>query len=566
MFDRLSSIAAGTLALSLLSASPAAQDPPAATHGPTSVVSKVRRGVLYRQGAEIGRAVDLDLDPGIHELLFRGIPDPEGEGLPGLRASASDGWSIVGVQVVPAWKVGDREATRARLEAERDDAEDRLARRTIDAEGLESDLELIEAIGVQATTEATADVGSAGFDLQNLQRRLEFVRAERTRIRLERLALERDLERLVEDVEAVEARLHAFVASGREVAARVRVEVAEAGRGTVSIRYLRNASSWDPTYAIRSDEAEDEMRVDYEATVRQDTGEAWNDVVVVLSTARPALPGMPADIRPVFVDRRRPEAETPDVAVPSSESLAEQADSSPSRPAADPPTPGVVVEAGVGGPEVAFEIAERASIGTDADTPTRLNIASIEAPAKRVLVSRPVVEERIFLRGDLVNESGYVLLPGEAALYVQGEYVGPFELEEVPAGGSFEVWFGPTLEIGTERRVLDRRTQKTGLLGGGLQTTIEYRIDLRNDGDDPAVVEVWDRRPVSRDEGIEIQVVDADPPMADDAVHRGLATRRGLLKWVIELGPAGTPEASKEISWTVQVNRPGDLEVTPIPD
>ena len=104
------------------------------------------------------------------------------------------------------------------------------------------------------------------------------------------------------------------------------------------------------------------------------------------------------------------------------------------------------------------------------------------------------------------------------------------------------------------------------MLGGGLQTTIEYRIDLRNDGAKPAVVEVWDRRPVSRDEGIEIQVVDADPPMADDAVHRGLAARRGLLKWVIELGPAGTPEASREISWTVQVNRSGDLEVTPIPD
>lgn len=566
MLDRLPSIAAGILVLSLLSASPATQDPPARTFGPTSVDSTVERVVLYRSGADVGRSVDLDLDPGVHELLFRGIPDPQGEGLPGLRAAASDGWSIVGVQVVPAWDAGDREALRTRLEAERDDAEDRLARLSIEAEGLEADLELIEAIGVQATAEG-ADAGDPeGFDLQDLQRRLEFVRTERTRIRLERLALQRDLERLEANVEEAETRLRAFVASGEEVAARIRVAVAEAGPGTVSIRYLRNAAAWEPTYAIRSDENQDTMRVDYEAAVRQETGEAWTDVAVVLSTARPALPGMPAEIRPVFVDRRRSVAEMADTAVMPSPPSADDVDSMPGRAAVEPRSSGSFVEVGGGGSAVTFALSERATIESNATTPTRLNIAAIDAPATRVLVSRPVVEERVFLRGDLVNRSAYVLLPGTAALYMEGEYVGPFDLEQVPAGAGFEVWFGPTSEIGTERSVLARRTQKTGLLGGGLQTTIEYRIDLRNDGPRPAVVEVWDRRPVSRDDGIEIQVVDADPPVADDAVYRGLAARRGLLKWVVELGPAETPEALKEISWTVRINRSGDLDVTPIPD
>ena len=81
-------------------------------------------------------------------------------------------------------------------------------------------------------------------------------------------------------------------------------------------------------------------------------------------------------------------------------------------------------------------------------------------------------------------------------------------------------------------------------------------------GDAPATVEVWDRRPVSRDGDIEVGVRDLSMPLATDAEYRDTDEKQGLLKWVV---PLGAGEA-KAITWTVRVNRSGDIEMTPIPE
>lgn len=82
---------------------------------PREVASKVDSVVLYGVGADIRRTARVRLDPGIHELLFTGIPTADDEPLDGLRASAADPWRVVGVDVTRRDRGLDRDGSEAAM-------------------------------------------------------------------------------------------------------------------------------------------------------------------------------------------------------------------------------------------------------------------------------------------------------------------------------------------------------------------------------------------------------------------------------------------------------------------
>ncbi len=563
-------VVATSLSVSNLVAAPGFVDDVA----PVEVASEVDAVVLYEFGADVRRTASVTLEPGIHELVFVGIPDPNNDGLDGVRASVDPPFAVLGVDVTQQQMpvVADAGSLRAAV------AEATVALRRVELErqGVDRDLAFIDSIGVRAASDATEAGGTAGLDLEAVERQLQFVRAERTRLQAELL----DAMRRAEEAAATLERAKRDLARSGEVTSRtvatVRVAAPEAGDADVSIRYLRSGAGWSPSYAIRSTEGEAVMPLEYEAIVRQATGEDWNDVAMTLSTATPSMPSGPAEIRPVFVDRRRdepaaawnsaapmPKADTAvDALAFSGEGAFGNAEAGRAMRKAAAIDAMRNASVSSGGTAVTYVLPRSVSVPSDTERTARLRIADIAATASRVLVARPIVDEQVYLRGDLVNDSPFVLLGGDASLFMEGEYIGPTTVAEVPAGGDFEVWFGVDPSITVERRVLKRETEKTGLLGGGRQTSIEYRVDLRNDGDTPATVELWDRRPVSRDGDIEVRVVNADPPLATDQAYLDTDAKLGLMKWTIDLAPG----AERAVTWTVRVNRSSDLEITPIPE
>ncbi len=541
------------------------------------VPSEVDAVVLYGTGADIRRATTVSLEPGLHELVFTGIPDPAGEGLDGVRASVNPPFAVLGVDVTvrEAPVVADPGSLRAAVR----EAETTLRRVELERKGVENDLALVESIGVRAANDATDAGGTAELDLDAVTRQLQFVRAERTRLAAELL----DAIRRVEDAAAALERAKRDLGRSGEVArqtvATVRIAAPEAGEAEVALRYLRRDAGWRPSYSIRSTEGADTMPVEYEAIVRQATGEHWSGVAMTLSTATPSSPSGPGEIRPVYVDRiREVQRGVASNAMPTDAPMADAAMApgfgggggsgadrmelgmARRKSAALEAMRDAAVTAG--GTAVTFALPREVSVPSDRERTARLRIADIAAPASRVLVARPLVDEKVYLRGDLVNESPFVLLAGETSLFMEGEYIGPTRIAEVPASGEFEVWFGTDPAVTVERTLVAKETERTGLFNGGLQTSLQYRIDLRNDGDTPATVEVWDRRPVSRDGDIEVSVRDLSTPLATDAEYVDTDAKQGLLKWVVTLAPG----EDKPITWTVRVNRSGDLDMTPIPE
>jgi len=80
------------------------------------------------------------------------------------------------------------------------------------------------------------------------------------------------------------------------------------------------------------------------------------------------------------------------------------------------------------------------------------------------------------------------------------------------------------------------------------------------------VVELWDRRPVSLNSKIEVAVTGLSLPLATDPEYLADEAPQGLLKWIVPLGAAGSPDAKASVAWTTKVTHAADVETTPILD
>lgn len=363
------------------------------------------------------------------------------------------------------------------------------------------------------------------------------------------------------------------------VVADVTVMAPQAGPRTVDLLYRVGDASWYPAYRIRTDVLGNQSDIEYDAIVSQYTGEDWNEVTLELSTADPTIPTEPPAIEPVTIDVVVPR--------PAPSTSGRMLDAAPA-PGSPPGGRGGGFGAGgmmegsggiVGAPgedpgaiafdlglAVAYRLPRLVTVPSDDAQTRRLRIDAIDGRPELVFVSRPRTGAPPSLRAKLENSGDLVLLPGDASIFVEGDFVGETTVPSVQGRGSFEIYLGVEPRILVTRQPVTRNTSNTGLFGGGRQVSLANRIELENRLPRPVVVELWDRRPVSLNSKIEVAVTGLSLPLATDPEYLADEAPQGLLKWIVPLGAAGSPDAKASVAWTTKVTHAADVETTPILD
>jgi uncharacterized protein (TIGR02231 family) len=319
---------------------------------------------------------------------------------------------------------------------------------------------------------------------------------------------------------------------------------------------------------VRGDPAAGTLAIEFDAVVKQATGEDWKDVALVLSTAQPARSANPRGIGPIYVDALDP-SQPRAVAVPA--------------PAIAPGTPmargeagdyadkGVMArkameidslsrdaEIGGSGAAVEYRLPRTFSAPSNADGERRTRVASIDGKPTFTLVARPLVESDVFVRARLVNESGFILLPGLARMYLGSDSIGTAALGEIGGGGELELWFGKEPGVTVKRELVSKKESESGVFSKSRGIDREYRISLTNTLGRPVEVEVWDRVPVSRNEQVKVELTGIAPALATDARYLKDERPLGLLKWMMPLPArgAGKEATPATISWKTRVGWP----------
>ena len=450
---------------------------------------------------------------------------------------------------------------------------------------LEHHDKLVDQIGIRATAGAGPEGATQPIDLEAAARQLEAVRAEKQRILATAREQNEMREKLDRELAVAEQQLAERGGADRtERTALVLMAIPESCAVDVELTYLVGNATWEPAYAVRAAGDRGTVTVEYDALVAQRTGEDWKDVKLSLSTAQPTRASSPPDVEPWFVDvfvPPPPVAPGAPMAVSSAAPRAMFDAMTTGAPAAGEPGTGGINEnmarkaleelsasAAVQetGTAVAFEIPRAVTLPSDSSKKQRTRIGSFEPETKFTFVAAPIISESVFLRGDMTNGSAFQLLPGTAQVFMGGDFIGESAMPSVAPKDEFRIFFGPDRALRAKREVLSKSTGSSGLFGGSTVTTWNDRITLDNGTGRDVAVELYDRRPVSLNEKIEVKVPSIAPALSTDKRFTDGRAAQGILRWDLAVPAAARGPKAALVNWTVEVSRANDVRTTPLPD
>lgn len=377
------------------------------------------------------------------------------------------------------------------------------------------------------------------------------------------------------------------------------------GAATVKLNYLVASAAWHPQYKFRTGGKEkDPVVVEYQAAVEQKTGEDWVNAQVTLSTAQPLLNSSPPDLKSLAVavtpggtavavgkpaDPREPLAPVPGTQPPTggsgaggiptpsafqkdlekmsrdlrgqaagnyAQKKANEADKQQNDAAAIEQFSDLFVSkdeliradrpAGSDGPSVTYPLKTKITIPSRNDEQV-VEIARLDLNPKFYYKAVPVLTPNVYRLADMVNTSEVILLPGEATMYLGGDFVGSTHIPLVATGKPFTVGFGvdPQLQV---TRILVDRTRTTQ--GGNQVLNFKYRIMLSSYKTVAVPVQVWDRMPHAEAAmTIAVTLKDPKPELSAEPLYVRDDKTKGLLRWDVNVEPKQNGEKALTIDY-----------------
>jgi uncharacterized protein (TIGR02231 family) len=523
----------------------------------SNLETQVTAVMVYPDRACVTRQGQAQFDKGLHQIEIAGLPirlNPDS-----ARASArgTARARLLGLQMQRTY-YAETPAEQVRLlEEQLEAAQDELS--ALEAQlalAAESRTRLDALAGhtrpyarALAKGQTTVEAQLAYFDaLRQGAARLD---AERLSLQVQQRALERRLQQLKQQLDQVRS------ARPRErYSAWVEIDVSQPGELMVELSYVIGGAGWTPLYDLRLSETGEKpaLEVGYLAQVSQQSGEAWQDVSLTLSTARPALASRLPELDPWYIGPVRALPAEP-VAVERSVAMKTLA-AAPMAMAMDAVdlVPAEEARAAVkqSGAAVTYLVPDKVTIPPDG-AQHKVVVARYPLSPQLDYLSAPPIVQAVYRRARVANESPYTLLPGKVNLFAGDDYIGSTSLELTAPQGEIELYLGVDDRIKVERELKRREVDKS-LIGGKRRLHYGYEIKLENLLEGQASLILYDQIPVSRHEEIKVRLDSVDPKPAEQ-------TALNLLRWELAL----FPKEKRSLFFEFTVEYPQSLDVLGLP-
>jgi uncharacterized protein (TIGR02231 family) len=333
------------------------------------------------------------------------------------------------------------------------------------------------------------------------------------------------------------------------------VQIHTPGTLYLEIIYGVDGAKWKPVYDVRVDKDPTRLTIDCLAEIQQQTGEAWDDVAIRVSTAvpekTPAIPTAPlwrdstpateVEIVPsrsarrkvgsnVLEDAYRMLGAVPGSEVPPSDHNEEDWSASVMK---------------LVGTTISFVAPQRAAIAADGK-PHPVLVNQFQADCEYTYIAIPQQCSAPYLQARVNNPSeGFPLLPGKAYLFRAGGYVGEEDFEYAPPGSSSELSLGLDDRITIQRELVSKAADYTD----PCRNLRAFRLNIHNPFPYPITMDVLEQMPASQSEDIRITLQKAEPTPA--------LGQAGVCQWELEIPAEGT----RQIFYEYTVEHPCDVPV-----
>jgi uncharacterized protein (TIGR02231 family) len=515
--------------------------------------SSISAVTVFPDRASVTREADLTLVPGMHSVVFSGLPATL---IPNSVRVSGKGTALVkvlGVDISTQFLESSLLPEIDKLQKEIDSVQLEIDKIKDKIDVLESQEKFLKSIEASTSSQASQEILLGKPDVQSWEKVINFLSAKLQDVKQSKLECKKVLTEQGAKLEALKKKLESIKPQKPLEGKRVTVllESGRSGDFKLNLFYTVINARWSPLYTLRAIPDSSEIELALQANIQQVSGEDWQDVDALLSTSSPALATNPPLLNPWILDVYIPRAEVKmekakiyrggvvggvtggvvaEVEAPAEAEMASAA----------------VVEAGL---HLNFEIKRKIQIPSDG-APHKVPIDSQKMNVKLNYICVPKLKEAAFLRGKLKNTLSYPLLSGKADIFILQDYVGSTVLPFVAAEEETEMFFGEDSQVRVKHEQLKREKTAPGFLSKTEKLRLVYKITIQNLRKYQVEAEILDQLPVRQNSKVEVKEVNISPaPTKKD--------EKGILSWILTLAP----QEKREILVDFTIEYPKDANI-----
>ncbi len=268
---------------------------------PVVIDGRVSAVTVYQGQALVTRELEVPEANGLLEVVVTNLPENV---LPGsLFAEPTDGVQVRSVRYRARPIEEDVRKEVRELDQQIQGVQDKLAAVAEERTLLVQRKAYLTQLEHFSAATSQQELKSGVLNAETLKDLTQFLFSERDAISKRELELALE-ERTHSQERDLLTRKRDTIASGSSRTVReavVFINAPQAGAAKLRLSYLVNNASWSPSYNVRATAARDQITVEYNASIQQMSGEDWNDVEMVLSTATPSLVATAPKIEPLAI-------------------------------------------------------------------------------------------------------------------------------------------------------------------------------------------------------------------------------------------------------------------------
>ncbi len=491
--------------------------------------TKITTVTLYPSMAMVTREGDVQLRAGENEITIPNLPAILVDESVRLKLGDDEGVQIRNVRTDKWFLEKPEEQKIKQLQQQIEEVGQQIVQSQNEIQVLRTKEKFLISIQVASGQQSSQALASGKMDAASWAATLDFLGKNLSGVYTGIAEMEAKIQELKNKKEALQKQLEQVQNATPKQAKSVSfvLQAQKSQTEHLTFEYLLDEVSWMPNYEMRALPMTEKVELRYRASVRQLTGEVWEDVNLILSTASPARGAQAPELHPwdvsllkIVLHKRQMESSTAYAAVPEL-SVVE-----PTLAAAAQE----VSQAEVKGVSVAFNVAGKWNIPSGQD-PVQVDIMNRTLPVKLSYVTIPKLSPFAYLRGLFVNSTDYPLLNGPSAVFVDGDYVGLVSLKSIAPGEEVDLSLGVDEGIKVKQELVKKFERTKGVLSKKEEIEYHFKITLESFKSKPIAIQIKDQVPRSLNEAITVEDVRIVPEPKE------WNKDSGELKWEMNLEP-----------------------------
>jgi hypothetical protein len=568
----------------------------------TNSKGEISSVIVYRGQALVTRTIKLGGQEGDVELIVGPLPEkivPES-----LYSQAPENINVLSVRYREKAVGEDTRAEVKELDKQIEEISSRIKYAELDLTYTGKQWNMF--VGLKDFTVSTmkADLSKGLLVFEPLQKLTELIETKGEEYHEKTTKLRKEIEDSQKQLELLNRKRNELAAgrSRTERQAVVFLNKTDNKPTTIELNYLVNGADWSPQYNLRAQPDKSIATIEYNAVVHQSSGENWDNALLALSTAQPTLIASPPSLDPMEITLRKSSRKhtgrgltDTEVSIVASEvseleyidqteqfqkliqsrrsavslgkkaqiALNSYADANQmlefhaDKEAMKRMNTQMAAIRRTEGVSVMYKLAGRLSLPSRSDQQL-VTIATIQSKADFTLIATPLLTDYVYLQAEVQNESDTILLPGPAAMYRNGEFVGKGDMDLVTIGQKFTTGFGVDSQIQVTREF---KNKKVETLWGNRFDQHEYKIEINNYKNKAVTLQLLERLPYTENPEIEIKLTDPSHPLSKDVDYVRTQKDKGILRWDLELEANTTGEKATVLTYGFSLKYDNDMQI-----